>query len=248
MPTRPPAPRATAERAGPARGGSRRERVPAAPAAAPAPAPSLPVVPQAPRPPPPLWATVGAAAARIPHRTDGARKAGRSPNSDAPSRSLPRTRCAFPPAASSRRELEDGAAPAANPAAEQKAATAEPSPPSARTRPHLSLPQQLSRSSRLRTWRAAAAQRLARGSSGRYPSSARSGRSSPNPGLSLASLQPPHSNPHSGPLPDAVVIAAAARHFRDRQGRSCEPEGCCEPRPPQNSGLRGTMGLREGVQ
>lgn len=100
------------------------------------PPPPLPVVPRTPRPPSQLPAGEAAAArsrggARGWPLTDATR--------GAPPRSPPRTRCASPPSASSSRwKLEDGAAAAATPAAEpENAAAAQPTPPGARSRPHL---------------------------------------------------------------------------------------------------------------
>lgn len=134
----------------------------------------------------------------------------------APSGSPPGTRCSSPPAAAaaSRREPQDGAPSAATPAAEpEKAAAAEPSPPSARSRPHLWQPPHQPRLLELRP-----RTRLQRGSTGRYPP-ARAGRSSPQPGLPGAPRLPPLSNPPAAPGPLPVAVPAA-RHFRGRGGRS----------------------------
>lgn len=132
----------------------------------------------------------------------------------APCGSLPGTRCSSPPAAASRREPQDGAPSAATPAAEpEKAAAAEPSPPRARSRPHLWPPPHQPRLLELRP-----RTRLQRRSTGRYPP-ARAGRSSPRPGLPSAPRPPLLSNPPAAPGPLPVTVPAA-RHFRGRGGRS----------------------------
>lgn len=137
----------------------------------------------------------------------------------APSGSPPRTGRCSPPAASSRRDLGDGAAATTTPAAEpEKEAAAEPSPPGARSHPHLPPtptppPPRLLAPSRPRTR-----------SSGRYPR-ARAPAFLAAAGPPIALRPPPLPNPPaaSRPRPDAVV---AARHFPGREGRSCPPEGC----------------------
>jgi hypothetical protein len=113
---------------------------------------------------------------------------------------------------SSRWELEDGAAVAATPATGPKktAATAEPSPPGACSRPHFPPLHSCRGSSRpaLRPRTRRQRQRQRRGSSSRYPPGARSGRSSLWLGLSAVQRPPPLSNPPvaPGPLPDAVAV------------------------------------------
>ncbi|XDA81425.1 hypothetical protein R6Z07M_011329 [Ovis aries] len=149
---------------------------------------------------------------------------------------------------SSRRELEDGAAAAATLAAEpEKAPAAEPSPPGARSRPHLPPPPPprlvAPRPPRPRT-------RRRRGSSGPLPAGhARSGRSSPRLSLPLAPRPPPLSSPPgcvggpSRPPEPLRVTSGGGKGAAGRGGALPAAADCVRGVPDEGRGREGSRPL-----